>query len=247
MKRHYGWKPDLPDQRDYSFSAPPRHLPPAVDLRPECPPVFDQGNLGSCTANAIANAHLFAQFKENEVPVTPSRLFIYFNERDIEGTVNHDSGAEIRDGFKSIAHAGVCPESEWPYRVTKFAQRPTAKCFTDAKKHLAVQYQRITQTIAQLKGCLADGFPFVFGFTVYDSFESDAVAQSGVLNLPAKSEKPLGGHAVLCVGYDESSQRFLVMNSWGTEWGQKGFFTMPYQYVLNSNLADDIWTLRLVK
>jgi C1A family cysteine protease len=250
-KRGYGWQPDLPDMRDHQYSAPVAllgKLPPKVDLRPKCPPVLDQGQLGSCTANAIGNAHLFSQKKEGKKkPFTPSRLFIYYNERAMEGTINSDAGAQIRDGIKSIAKLGVCPETELPYDITKFTQKPSAKCFSDGLKNQALSYQRLVQTLSQLKGCLASGFPFVFGFTVYDSFESDTVAKTGVAPMPSGGEKVLGGHAVLAVGYDDPSQRFIVMNSWSTGWGQKGYFTIPYAYLTDDNLSADFWTVRLVE
>jgi C1A family cysteine protease len=127
----YGWIPDLPDHRDHLYAAPPPRLtalPPSTDLRPQCPPVYDQGQLGSCTANAIAGAIEFDQMKQGQTPFVPSRLFIYYNERDIEGTVGSDSGAQIRDGIKSVAQQGVCPEPEWPYDITKFTEKPPDTC-----------------------------------------------------------------------------------------------------------------------
>jgi C1A family cysteine protease len=253
MPRHikkFGWIPDLPDARDHVFSAPiplMGAMPAKVDLRPGCPPVLNQGQLGSCTANAIANAHRFDQMKQGDKAFAPSRLFIYYNERDMEGTINEDSGAMIRDGIKSIAQLGVCDEKEWPYVINKFTKKPSAACYKDALDHQALSYQRVTQTLTQMKGCLASGFPFVFGFTVYDSFESSEVAKSGDVDLPAQGEKVLGGHAVLAVGYDDAKLRFTVMNSWGTGWGKKGFFTMPYAYLTDDNLAADFWTVRIVE
>jgi C1A family cysteine protease len=178
----------------------------------------------------------------------PSRLFIYYNERVMEGTVNSDPGAQIRDGVKSVSDLGVCPETEWPYDINKFANAPSKQCFTDAKKCQAVGYQRLDSTnLNQLKGCIASGFPFVFGFTVYDAFESDDVAKSGILNMPAPKEKVQGGHAVLAVGYDDAAQRFTVRNSWGKDWGMKGYFTIPYSYLTTTDLADDFWTIRILK
>jgi C1A family cysteine protease len=249
QNKHYGWVPDLPDHRDQLYAAPVVNLanfPPQKDLRPQCPPVYDQGDLGSCTANAIAGAVQFDLIKESKPVFTPSRLFIYYNERVIEGTVNSDSGAMIRDGIKSIAHQGDAPETDWPYDIAKFAMKPSPKTYADAKKHQAVLYQRLMQDLAQMKGCLASGFPFVFGFTVYQSFETPQVASTGVVPMPAPSEKSVGGHAVMAVGYDDSQQRFIVRNSWGTTWGMAGYFTMPYAYLTQSNLSDDFWTVRVV-
>ncbi|MDB5813344.1 MAG: peptidase [Rhodocyclales bacterium] len=247
----FGWVPDLPDHRDHLYAAPARivaKLPSKVDLRPLCPPVLDQGDLGSCTANAISNAHRFDQMKQKKPsPFTPSRLFIYYNERTMEHTINSDAGAQIRDGIKSIAKQGVCPETQWPYDVTKFAKKPPAAAFTAALKNQALSYRRLTPIGSQLKGCIAEGFPFVFGITVYESFESDKVAKTGKVPLPATKEKCLGGHAILGVGYDDSTQCFTVMNSWGPKWGDKGFFYLPYAYATDPNLASDFWTVQIVE
>lgn len=251
INRKYGWAPDMPDYRDHVYSAPlPTllKLPPKKDLRAGCPPVYDQGQLGSCTANAIAGAIQFEQKKQGVKVFMPSRLFVYYNERDMEGTVNSDAGAQIRDGVKSVSNLGVCSETEWPYDINKFADKPGPSCYKDAAKTLAVGYQRLdSSNLTQLKGCIADGFPFVYGFTVYDAFESQQVAQSGVLNLPGPKEKVVGGHAVVAVGYDDTTQRFTVRNSWGKNWGLKGYFTVPYAYLTDANLADDFWTIRILK
>jgi C1A family cysteine protease len=248
--KKYGWKVGLPDHRDLLFQVPhivPGSLPAVVDLRPHCPPVLDQGELGSCTANSIANAYYFDELKQKEASAfAPSRLFIYYNERVIEGDVKYDNGAQIRDGFKTIASQGVAPETLWPYNIAKFAKKPSTSVYSAALKHKAISYQSLTQDLNSLKGCLASGVPFVFGFTVYESFESDAVAKTGIVPMPAKTEKVLGGHAVLCVGYDDATQRFLVMNSWGTSWGQAGFFTIPYAYLTNTSLASDFWVVKTV-
>jgi C1A family cysteine protease len=243
----FGWKPDLPDHRDLKYSAPRRaKLPSKVDLAAECPPVYDQGQLGSCSANAIGAAFEFELLKQKLPDFMPSRLFIYYNERVIENTVNSDSGAQIRDGIKSISAQGVCSETIWPYVISEFEKKPFLACYQEALNNKAVAYYRVAQRLTQLKGCLASGYPVVIGFTVYSAFESPAVAKSGVLNLPAKGEKVVGGHAVLVVGYDNSSRRFIVRNSWGAGWGKKGYFTMPYDYLTNDDLSSDFWTVRVV-
>ena len=245
----FGWSPDLPDVRDHLFSVPGptlASLPASVDLRPGCPPVYDQGQLGSCTANAIAAAIEFDLKKEGLADLMPSRLFIYYNERAIEGSIGSDSGAQLRDGIKTVNKQGVCSEDEWPYDVATFTSAPPATAYTDALATRATSYQRVSRDLAQYKGCLAAGYPFAFGFTVYDGFESQQVAASGEVGLPAAGEKVVGGHAVLAVGYDDATQRFLVRNSWGTGWGEQGYFTMPYAYLTQRGLSSDFWTIRVV-
>jgi len=243
---YYGWVPDLPDYRDilYRTVRPlPPTLPPAVDLRPGCSTIEDQGALGSCTANALAGALEFLEQKDGYQVVDLSRLFIYYNERLIENTVNSDSGAMLRDGIKSLAKQGVCTERKWPYIISRFMKRPATSCYREAEEHQITSYQRIL-TLDEMLACLAEGFPFVFGFTVYESFESTHVRKTGHVELPKTGERVLGGHAVLAVGYRMDEKRFTVRNSWGNGWGQKGYFTMPFDYLAARNLSDDFWVIR---
>jgi C1A family cysteine protease len=247
--KRYGWVRDLPDQRDHLYAAPVTcltDLPPSADLRAQCPPVYDQGQLGSCTANAIGAAIEFDLKKQSLADATPSRLFIYYNERAIEGTVDSDSGAQIRDGIKAVNKQGACPEGMWPYDIAKFAEKPSDDCYAAGLRCRAVSYSRLVQTPGQMKGCLAAGYPFVFGFAVYESFESKEVAQSGVVPMPKPGERVLGGHAVMAVGYDDEQRNFIVRNSWGSGWGQDGYFLMPYHYLHDPNLASDFWTVRML-
>jgi C1A family cysteine protease len=248
--QRYGWVPDLPDARDFQFSAPDEvvaSLAAKVSLRSKCPPVYDQGQLGSCTANAIAGAYEFDQLREHQPDFMPSRLFIYFNERTMEGTVDIDAGAMLRDGIKSVAKLGVCTEDSWPYDIAAFSEQPGTACYREALKHQAIVYRSVPQRLNMLQACLATGTPFVFGFSVYESFESDEVARTGVVDMPKPKEKQVGGHAVVAVGYDNASQRFTVRNSWGRRWGQKGYYTMPYAYVTNPQLAMDFWAIYAVE
>jgi C1A family cysteine protease len=243
---YYGWVPDMPDLRDYLLALPRTTVPARTDLRPLCPPVYDQGELGSCTGNAIAGAMQFERKKQKLADFSPSRLFIYYNERVIEGTVSEDSGAMIRDGIKAVAKLGAPDEKEWPYDISQFAVKPPDAVYADALKDRAVRYARVPRTLLSMKRCLAKGFPFVFGFSVYESFESSAVEKTGKVPMPKTSEQQLGGHAVLAVGYDDKTKRFTVRNSWGSSWGLKGYFTMPYDYLLNPDLADDFWNIQLL-
>jgi C1A family cysteine protease len=248
--RIYGWMPDVPDFRDHKFFSlvSPMKLPTEVDLRPKCPPVYDQGSTGSCTANAIAAAIDFDIMKDGETPITPSRLFIYYNERKMEGTISSDSGAQIRDGIKSINIQGACHESLWEYDESKFTDCPSPEAYADATSYIALAYKRLNNAnIIELKSALAQGFPFVCGVSLYESFESDYVAQTGVVSMPGVNEQMLGGHAICCVGYNDHSKMFIMRNSWGPEWGVKGYFFMPYSYLTNLNLADDFWVVTKVE
>jgi C1A family cysteine protease len=242
----YGWLPDIPDNRDHMYGAVrkvPAKLPAKADLRPGCSKVEDQKELGSCTANALAGALEFLMKKNKVKFADMSRLFIYYNERVIEHSVKTDSGAMIRDGIKTLAKQGACKEKSWLYDIAKFAVKPPKACYTEALDYQILSYARLN-TLDEMRACLAEGFPFVFGFSVYDGFETQQMAKTGVLNMPKKGEQMLGGHAILAVGYDDAAKRLIIRNSWGTAWGMKGYFTMPYGYVTNRNLSDDFWTIR---
>ncbi len=242
MKK-YGWVPDIPDSRDFYYSAirPKLRVQASVDLRVHCSSVEDQGKLGSCTANALAGNIEFLDKEADGAYTDASRLFIYYNERVLQGSVAADSGASLRNGIKTLAANGVCSEKVWPYMIEKFAAKPPARCYQEGLKHRIVSYHRIV-TLADMLACLSEGFPFVFGFTVYESFEDQSTARTGVAKMPRKGERALGGHAVLAVGYDQKAKRFLVRNSWSEAWGMKGYFTMPFAYL--ETLAADFWTIR---
>lgn len=253
-QRRYGWRRDRPDQRDLKFHLPRlASLPSHVDLRAKFPACYDQGALGSCTANAIAGAVQYARRVAGEDPdFVPSRLFIYFNERLMEGTRLEDSGAPIRTSVQTVVKHGVCPEfgtgrTSWAYEPHRFADMPNDECYVFGRDHQAIEYRRVAQSYVDLRTALAAGYPVVFGFAVYESFESDEVAASGGVPMPSYSEASMGGHAVLAVGYDDPSHRFIVRNSWGAGWGDRGYCYMPYQYLLSPDLAADFWTVSKVE
>jgi C1A family cysteine protease len=153
----------------------------------------------------------------------------------------------LRDGIKTIAKQGVCDEEIWPYIIRKFATKPPVKCYKEALNNQALEYMRLTHNLQEMQRCLADGYPFVFGFTVYESFMYDRVAINGHVPFPKRSERVIGGHAVMAVGYNDDKKWFILRNSWGESWGMQGYFTMPYSYVTNTDLTDDFWTIRLVE
>ena len=245
--RPLGWVPDVLDIRDltYSLEVYPderqENLPDAVDLSSKCPSVYDQGQLGSCTANAIAGAMEFEQMKQNLTVYPPSRLFIYFHERKAEGTIAKDAGAQIRDGIKVVASIGAPPEVLWPYDIQKFTEPPLASAYSAASLDRSVSYYRLDpQNLDHLKTSLAAGYPFVVGIQVYPSFAEAEF--TGIIPMPSPSEKSEGGHAILFVGYDDKSKLLKFRNSWGPNWGQAGYGMLPYDYFKAT--ASDCWTIR---
>lgn len=250
-KRKFGWVKDAPDKRDHLYSQSfkiPAKLPKAVDLRSQMPPIYDQGNINCCTGNAIAAAVEFEEIRQGTKDrFVPARLFIYYNERAMEGTVDQDSGGQIRDGIKSIAGQGTPHEDLWPYDVKMVKVKPGHKPYSQARQYRTVQYYRMMHKLDELRSCLASGFPFVFGIKVYSSFQSQRVANTGVVQMPKKGEKVAGLHAAVACGYDDTSKRFIVRNSFGKDWGMDGYFTIPYAYLLDPQIAHDFWTLRLLR
>jgi C1A family cysteine protease len=246
MIRGMGWRPDTPDHRDrrYTSKLSAAILPDNVDLSTFFPPNYDQGELGSCTGNGIAGVIQYCRARDRLVPdFIPSRLFIYWNERNMEGTVDSDAGAEIRDGIKSVATLGVPPEDTWPYDIQKFKMKPWDGAYLKAKQDLVKTYARVNQTVDDIRACVADAWPVVFGIVLYESFQSDAVNNTGLVPMPSTTEKVVGGHCMIIVGYDHPRQLFQVRNSWGTSWGDKGNCWIPYDYIVNSDLVDDLWQI----
>ena len=265
IKRRYNWKRDKQDSRDYSYKSlkimypkiPRIVVPPTVDLQPWCSPVVDQGEIGSCSGNALAGAYEYLELRDIRYKLSPtgnptmfdpakfspvSRLFIYYEERVLEGTVDEDSGAEIRDGIKVLARQGACREILWPYGDSYLYQRPVQAAYEEAAQHKVLHYLRLL-TLDDIRHCLANEYPVALGFNVYDNFESDYCAQTGDLKMPTPEETLQGGHAVLAVGYNDSTRKLKIKNSWGPDWGLKGYFMMDYSYI-EQGLANDFWTLR---
>ena len=249
---------DLPDERDYVYTLEPHHLraklPKRVDLRAKCPRVLNQGGIGTCTAHAIAAAVAYERRMQRKRPLAPSRLFIYYNERMLTGQRSLHCVVRLRDAIKAVVKRGVCPESHWPYRqhAAALRARPPKKAFEAARNCKIIEYHRIAKGslkpaifLRHLKQCLAGGGPFVFGFTLYESFETEKVKKNGIMPIPdTRREENKGGHAVMAVGYDDRRKAILVRNSWGTDWGLKGYFWMPYKIITDTELAYDFWTVR---
>jgi hypothetical protein len=248
-RRKFVLKRDPPDCRDLFLNVSEHSkvkagpIPPNVDLRPkENFPVYDQGELGSCTAQAIGAAFHYEQLRQGLRAFCPSRLFIYYNERQFENTVAEDSGASLRDGMLAIYRIGVCEEEKWPYAPSDFTMRPTSECYATASLNRCKRYARVRQDLESLKGCLVAGHPFVFGFMVYSDFlEEDLVG--GKMPFPPTGVLQ-GGHAVQACGYDDEKQCFIVRNSWGQDWAEGGHFYMPYPFITDPEKAFDFWAIK---
>jgi uncharacterized protein YkwD len=246
----YGWRAPLPrltHHPRYTSILRATDLPSRVDLRPQDGPILDQSDLGSCVFNAIAGVGQFVMSKAGAASYVASRLFGYYLGRQLEGTISSDSGISIADGMTVAATDGLPPETDWPYDISRFAQKPPQIAYADGLKHLATQVMSLDNTsLITLKSSLAQGWPFVAGATLYESFESDQVARTGQVPMPGPGEQIAGGHAFVVLGYDDSTGLFLCRNSWGTGWGMSGYFTISYSYLTNSNLADDFHIFHLV-
>jgi C1A family cysteine protease len=261
MTRHdmrLGYHPDVLDPRDHIYrdhlTAPPP--PPSASLVPNCPPIWNQQTLGCCTGEGSARALAIVRAKAGLPYMEPSVLFIYFNERSLEGTVDSDAGAMVRDGVKTLHKLGVPPSSAWPFDVSKFKEKPSADAYAQATPHRALTYQRIVETTMAgreraIKTALAAGWPVVFGFTVMSSFESDEVARTGIVPDPQPGEQVLGGHCVVFTGYNDApfsdvgDQPFFD-NSWSESFGRGGRFTMSWHQATNPKTASDYWVLKTV-
>lgn len=261
--RKYNCKLHKHDPRDFKFKAiapaAPKVLPAVWDLRWKDSPVFNQGNLGSCTGNAGAAMYQYVEkiyLRRNAAPGSVpelfdksfqpvSRLFLYYNERKIEGTVNEDAGAYVADCCKALADYGVCKEESWGYVERYVYDQPGSMAYVEAANHKISSYHKLDNTnLQELKLCLHEGYPFIFGFQVFESFESQTVALTGLMPMPVADEGVLGGHCVMAIGWDDAKQSIICKNSWGADWGDKGYFYMPYAFITDANVADDFWTMR---
>lgn len=249
-----GWVPDKYDPRDLKFTR--ETLLPIktvyLSTKYKLPPVYDQGQLGSCTANALAGLVHYDLLNHNDQNkqsiFRPSRLFIYYFERALEGTISTDSGAEIRDGIKVLSSKGAPSEDLWPYDIDLFAVEPPTQSITQALKYEAITYENIDNTNKQLLvNALLEGFPIAFGIVVYNSFISEQVAGNGIVPMPAPGEPIAGGHAMIIVGYSTEYDSFIVRNSWGTDWGQNGYCRIPADYICSSRYSSDFWVVNLIK
>jgi len=273
-----GWLPDYPDFRDYTLEIGENEelnlllstigldrvdlttLPSSVDLRKWCSPIENQGQIGSCTANAGTGVVEYFENRAFGRYLDASRLFLYKATRNF-AKLTGDSGAFLRSTMGALALFGVPPEDYWPYtdKVPDFDKEPTAFCYSFAANYKSIKYFRHDATnltneavLDSIKKALAAGIPSMFGFTVFNSISQ--AGTTGKIPFPCRNEKILGGHAIVAVGYDDSmiiknttcgyqtQGALLIRNSWGTGWGVKGYGWLPYEYILKE-AACDFWSI----
>jgi C1A family cysteine protease len=248
----YGRLPHTRDHRDYLARPAAAYTGAYVDLEPGFPPVWDQMTLGSCVAFGCCAALAYARTKMGLAAMDPAQLFTYYAARDRGGyPTDQDTGLEIRDGFASLAHDGVPPSADWPYRIDRFAERPTTLAYTDGARDEAVIYGAVAP--GDVDAMVASGYPVVIGFDVYSSFESAQTADTGVMAVPARGEQLLGGHCVVLCSTPKDGTEIRAgvpgtlyrraRNSWGTGWGDRGWFWFPVAAMVH---ASDFWQVQTV-
>lgn len=224
-----------------------KKLPPKVDLRPFLTTVENQGQLSSCVANAVAGAYEYlVKRHQDDAAYDVSRLFVYYNARAKQGAVDEDGGSVIADAIQSLREEGACSETTWPYEEGAVNRKPSKAAYDEAKKFLVEDMQLVPVKLEAWKSALAEGYPIIFGISLYKSF--DQQKKKGLVPTPSSKEasrESHGGHSMLCVGYSDPDQVFIVRNSWGEDWGDKGYCYISYDYLMNSKYNDgDAWIIR---
>jgi C1A family cysteine protease len=237
------WRRDNPDKRDVEFTV---SMPVAVSRYVmDIPFRYNQLELGSCTAQTGRALFRFTAIEEQERYEDLSALFLYYQSRLDMGTVGEDSGATLRGMMRALAKYGIPLEKDWPYIIGNFKKKPTKAVYEKAAKRKLTSrmYGRVPHNLEALKATIAANNPIAFGFSVPESFMSNAMARSGVMKMPSLDERVVGGHAMLIIGFDDSEGCFYVLNSWGSKWGINGVCKMPYAFIADPDYCSDFWTL----
>jgi C1A family cysteine protease len=245
-----GYRPDKKSRNPQKFSAShdsDQELPAIVDLRPFMTPVENQRNSNSCTANAMAGAYEYLDNRINGEATDVSRLFIYYNARALDGRTRHDEGTYLSHCVKVVRKYGACSEETWPFTLRKIKAKPPKSAYQEAVRFRIEDAAAVEVDLDTMRSCLAEGYPFVFGLQLFESFNG-AGGNGGLVSMPdPDNEKHNGGHAMLCVGYSDPDRVFIIRNSWGEEWGDEGYCYVPYDYMADPNFNHDCWVIRQVR
>jgi len=235
----------LQGRKSYAASRQIKKLPPKVDLRPFMTTIENQQNTNSCVANAVAGAYEYLIKKHTEKEHDISRMFVYYNARYL-GEIEGDKGSFIADAIEGLRQYGACLESTWPFELDLLNEEPSDDAYEEAANFVVEDMQLVPVDLMAWKTCLAEGYPIIFGISLFESF--DKHRQRGMVPAPTPSEvsrKSHGGHAMLCVGYSDTDKLFIVRNSWGNQWGDAGYCYIPYDYLINPRFnSGDSWIIR---
>jgi C1A family cysteine protease len=247
-----GWRPDIPDIRDYLYSGPMAdvsNLPAEVDLRDHyMPPIWDQGQLGSCTAFASCRAYEYAAARQGLPKMATSKLAQYYWSRQLMGRqyVSQDSGSTTTYALKALATFGAAPEADDPYDIANFKKAPPAKAVADARAHLVAKYEAVPHSEAAIKSALNAGRLVVFGMACYDSLEYDETTKTGVIPMPKRGEGVIGGHELVFAGWRRDGL-LIVANSWSEQAGDHGYYYMQPRMAFSGGFISDIKVIDLVE
>ncbi len=241
-----GYRPEKQNSKDKKYSAShDRQLPPRVDLRSYMTPVENQGSSNSCTANAMAGAYEYLTNRSLGQSADVSRLFIYYNARELDGDCSQDQGTYLKSCVKVLRKHGACSENTWSFNLDQILEQPSKQAYEEAANFRVEDAARVEIDRHTMQSCLSEGYPFAFGLQLFSSFQQ--AGSTGLVPMPdPDNEKHDGGHAMLCVGYSDVDQVFIVRNSWGTDWGEQGYCYIPYDYMTKPDLIHDCWTIRQV-
>lgn len=210
-----------------------------IDLRPKFPEVYEQGKIGSCSANSLCS--IFDYDSKNNF--RGSRLFLYYNERLLINETEKDNGAYIDDGITALKTFGICHENDWKYNINNIYIKPDNNAYEKAKNNYIQEAIKIDNNINIIREWLDKNEPITVGIAIYSNFMSLLSAKTGKIGLPTEKDKFMGGHAVVICGYNDYTREFIMRNSWGVFWGDNGYFYLPYEYISNSKLTGDLWII----
>jgi len=212
-----------------------------INLKSKFPNVYDQGKIGSCTAIALCSIYEY-----DTTNFIGSKLFLYYNERLLINQTENDSGAYIKDGIECLKTYGICEEKYWKYTIDNLFKEPSKEAYNNAKNNYLIEGINIPNELEIIKYWLNKNEPIALSIAIYSNFMNFSSARTGKIGIPRENDKFIGGHAIVLCGYDENKKEFILRNSWGIYWGDNGYFYLPYDYITNKDLCNDLWIIRKI-